>query len=77
MQYRKPGRHGLQVPVLCLGTMTLGLQGITSAIIGAGKPEQLDANLDALDVKFDAELTDAREEAWWSLPLRRVMEGYR
>ena len=55
----------------------LAQKGITSAIIGASKPEQLDANLDALNVKFDEELTDACEEAWWSLPRRRVIEGYR
>ena len=26
MQYRRLGRHGLEVPSLCLGTMTFGLQ---------------------------------------------------
>jgi aryl-alcohol dehydrogenase-like predicted oxidoreductase len=51
--------------------------GITSAIIGASKPEQLDANLAALDVKFDEELAAACDAAWWSLPRRPVQEGYR
>lgn len=55
----------------------LAQPGITSAIIGASKPEQLDANLAALDVTFDEELTDACEAAWWSLPRRPVVEGYR
>lgn len=51
--------------------------GITSAIIGASKPEQLDANLAAFDVPFDDELTEACEAVWWSLPRRPVEEGYR
>jgi len=55
----------------------LAQQGITSAIIGASRPEQLDANLDALNVEFDGELTAACDAAWWSLPRRPVIEGYR
>jgi aryl-alcohol dehydrogenase-like predicted oxidoreductase len=55
----------------------LARPGITSAIIGASKPEQLDANLAALDVKLDDELTAACDAAWWSLPRRPVQEGYR
>ena len=51
--------------------------GITSAIIGASRPDQLDANLTALDVEFDDELTAACDAAWWSLPRRPVTEGYR
>lgn len=52
-------------------------KGITSAIIGASKAEQLDANVAALDVVFDDELELACEAAWWSLPRRPVVEGYR
>ena len=55
----------------------LAQRGVTSAIIGASRPEQLDANLAALDVKFDDELTAACDAAWWSLPRRPVKEGYR
>ncbi len=55
----------------------LAQKGITSAIIGASKAEQLDANLAALDVVFDTELTNACDAAWWSLPRRPVIEGYR
>ena len=51
--------------------------GITSAIIGASKPEQLDANLAASSVEFDDELDAACEAAWWSLPRKPVDEGYR
>ena len=52
-------------------------KGISSAIIGVSKTEQLDANLAALDITFDNELNDACEAAWWSLPRRPVVEGYR
>jgi len=55
----------------------LAQPGITSAIIGASKPGQLDANLAALDVKFDEELTAACDAAWWSLPRRPGQEGDR
>ena len=55
----------------------LGQPGITSAIIGASKPEQLDANVAALEVEFDDELTAVCDAAWWSLPRRAVNEGYR
>ena len=55
----------------------LNQKGITSAIIGASKAEQLDANLAALEVTFDDELWVACEAAWWSLPRRPVVDGYR
>lgn len=51
--------------------------GITSAIIGASRPEQLDANLNALNVEFTDELIEACEAAWWQLPRRPVADGYR
>ncbi|MCZ6501264.1 MAG: aldo/keto reductase [Gammaproteobacteria bacterium] len=55
----------------------LAQPGITSAIIGASKPEQLDANIEALNVEFDEELKEACDAAWWTLPRRPVQEGYR
>jgi len=55
----------------------LAQPGITSAIIGASRPDQLDANLAAFEVTFDDELQQACEAAWWSLPRRPVAEGYR
>lgn len=51
--------------------------GVTSAIIGASRPDQLDASLAAVDVQFDDGLKAACEAAWWSLPRRPVSEGYR
>lgn len=55
----------------------LAQPGISSAIIGASRPDQLDANLAAFEVEFDDELSTACEAAWWSLPRRPVQEGYR
>lgn len=51
--------------------------GVTSAIIGASRPDQLDASLAAVDVQFDDGLRAACEAAWWSLPRRPISEGYR
>ncbi len=51
--------------------------GITSAIVGASKPSQLDDTLAATDVQLDDELREACDAAWWQLPRRRVVEGYR
>jgi aryl-alcohol dehydrogenase-like predicted oxidoreductase len=67
---------GLNMVSVAVGWV-LQQPGITSAIIGASKPEQLDANLAAPDVLFDDELTAACEAAWWSLPRKPVAEGYR
>ena len=51
--------------------------GITSAIIGASRPDQLDANLAAFGVEFDEELDAACDALWWMLPRQPVAEGYR
>jgi aryl-alcohol dehydrogenase-like predicted oxidoreductase len=42
--------------------------GITSAIVGASRPEQLDASLAGADLALDAEERDACNAAWYSLP---------
>jgi aryl-alcohol dehydrogenase-like predicted oxidoreductase len=55
----------------------LAQKGVTSAIIGASKPEQLDANLAALDIDIDDELKEICDALWWSLPRIPVQEGYR
>jgi 1-deoxyxylulose-5-phosphate synthase len=55
----------------------LGQPGISSAIIGASRPDQIDANVQALNIEFDDELVQACEAAWWSLPRRPTQEGYR
>ena len=55
----------------------LAQPGITSAIVGASKPAQLDDTLAAADLQLDDELARACDAAWWQLPRRRVVEGYR
>jgi aryl-alcohol dehydrogenase-like predicted oxidoreductase len=55
----------------------LAQKGVTSAIIGASRPEQLDANLAALELTLDDELMAACDAAWWRLPRVPVVEGYR
>jgi aryl-alcohol dehydrogenase-like predicted oxidoreductase len=55
----------------------LAQPGITSAIIGASKPEQLDDTIPAADLTLDDGLRAACDAAWWSLPRRQVLEGYR
>ena len=55
----------------------LAQEGVTSAIIGASRPEQLAASLAAAELKLDPELRKLCDEAWWELPRRPVVEGYR
>jgi 1-deoxyxylulose-5-phosphate synthase len=46
----------------------LAQPGITSAIIGASKPEQLDESLAAVDVTLGSDEMEACDVAWYSLP---------
>jgi aryl-alcohol dehydrogenase-like predicted oxidoreductase len=46
----------------------LAQPGITSAIVGASRPEQLDESLAATDLKLDAQEREACNLAWYSLP---------
>jgi aryl-alcohol dehydrogenase-like predicted oxidoreductase len=66
----------LRMPTVAV-SWVLGQPGITSAIIGASKPEQLDDTLRAPVLELDAGLREACDAAWWSLPRRPVVEGYR
>jgi aryl-alcohol dehydrogenase (NADP+) len=43
---------------------------ITSAIIGASRPDQLDDTLAAVDLTLDAEALDVCDSVWWGLPRR-------
>jgi aryl-alcohol dehydrogenase (NADP+) len=51
--------------------------GITSAIVGASAPEQLNAAFEAAQIDLDDETLKACDGPWWRLPRRRVLEGYR
>lgn len=68
--------RGLNMVSVAVGWV-LAQPGISSAIIGASRADQLAANLNAFDVEFDEELTTACDDAWWSLPRRPVQDGYR
>jgi aryl-alcohol dehydrogenase-like predicted oxidoreductase len=46
----------------------LAQPGMTAAIVGASKPEQLDASLAAVECPLDAEALEACNLAWFSLP---------
>lgn len=51
--------------------------GISSALIGASRADQLDANLAAFDVQWDDDLIRSCDALWFDLPRRPVIEGYR
>ncbi len=55
----------------------LAQPGITSAIVGASRPEQLDATLAGAAHALDPELAARLDAAWLELPRRPVIEGYR
>src|SRR5262249_9440048 len=44
--------------------------GITSAIVGASRPDQLDATLAAPGLALDEDALTAFDAAWWSIPRR-------
>ncbi len=46
----------------------LAQPGITSAIVGASRPEQLEESLGAVNLTLDAEETEACDLLWYSLP---------
>jgi aryl-alcohol dehydrogenase-like predicted oxidoreductase len=50
----------------------LAQPGITAAIVGASRPEQLEASLAAADLKLDPEALAACDAPWWDLPRRPV-----
>lgn len=46
----------------------LSRPGITSAIVGASRPEQLDDSLAATELQLEAEEEDVLEDVWYNLP---------
>lgn len=61
----KPGGPSLVQTAIA---WVLAQPGITSAIVGASKPGQMDENLKAVDVKLGTEEMEALNLAWFSLP---------
>lgn len=55
----------------------LSQPGITSAIVGASTPDQLDASLAAPGAQIDDELRATCDGLWYTLSRRPVLEGYR
>ena len=53
----------------------LSQPGITAAIVGASRPEQLDATLGSSDVALDDEESAALDEVWFRLPRQRPSSG--
>ncbi|HLZ21631.1 MAG TPA: aldo/keto reductase [Ktedonobacterales bacterium] len=49
----------------------LAQPGITSAILGASRPEQLEDSLHGVDVTLDAEELAACDDVWYELPRQR------
>jgi 1-deoxyxylulose-5-phosphate synthase len=49
--------------------------GISAAIVGASRPEQLDATLAASEMTFDDEERAALDEVWYRLPRQRPATG--
>jgi aryl-alcohol dehydrogenase-like predicted oxidoreductase len=55
-------------PVTAAVAWVLAQPGITAAIVGASRPEQLDASLRAADLRLDEQVLEACNLAWYSLP---------
>jgi aryl-alcohol dehydrogenase-like predicted oxidoreductase len=62
--FQKRGKSLVQVAI----AWVLAQQGITSAIVGASRPEQLDDSLSAVDLRLDPEELEACNLAWFSIP---------
>jgi aryl-alcohol dehydrogenase (NADP+) len=55
----------------------LSQPGITSAIVGASHPDQLEASLRAPETTIDDGLREVCDGLWYDLSRRPVLEGYR
>jgi aryl-alcohol dehydrogenase-like predicted oxidoreductase len=62
--FQPRGKSLVQVAI----AWVLAQPGVTSAIVGASRPEQLDDTLAAVDLKLDKEEMEACNLAWYSLP---------
>jgi aryl-alcohol dehydrogenase (NADP+) len=70
------GAHGVSLAALAIAWVT-AQPGVTSAIVGASSADQLAAAVEASQLDWSPELQQACDAAWWTLPRRPVVEGYR
>jgi aryl-alcohol dehydrogenase (NADP+) len=68
--------HGVSLGALAIAWV-MAQRGITSAIVGASSADQLDAAFEASKLEWNADLQKACDAAWYTLPRRPVIEGYR
>jgi aryl-alcohol dehydrogenase-like predicted oxidoreductase len=68
--------RGIHVASIAIA-WTLAQPGITSAIFGASRPDQLGPVLEADGLTLDEELKNACDALWLRIPRRPVLEGYR
>jgi aryl-alcohol dehydrogenase-like predicted oxidoreductase len=61
------GKRGRSLAQAAIAWM-LAQPGVTSPIVGASKPEQLDETLKAVDFKLEAEEMERLNEAWYRIP---------
>src|SRR5262249_49115575 len=62
--FERRGKSLVQVAI----AWPLAQPGITSAIVGASRPEQLNESLKSVNITLDAEELEACNLAWYSLP---------
>jgi aryl-alcohol dehydrogenase-like predicted oxidoreductase len=62
--------HGVSITQVAIAWV-LAQPAITSAIIGASKPEQLDQSLPAVDLTLAEQLMAACDDIWYQLPRER------
>jgi len=70
------GKRGVTLASLAIA-WTLHRPGVTSAIVGASSPEQLDAAFEASKLELDRDTIKECDAVWYALPRRPVVEGYR
>jgi aryl-alcohol dehydrogenase-like predicted oxidoreductase len=63
------GQRGWKLATVAVAWV-LAQPGITSAIVGASRPEQLDDTLAAAEATLDDDARTACNAVWWSLPRR-------
>ncbi len=68
--------HGVTMAALAIAWV-IAQPGVTSAIVGASRPEHLEAALLGAQLDITGDLRAALNAPWWTLPRRPIIEGYR